>query len=89
MTNILDFNNTRGLHFVHLNIRSLWKKFDQTREILKDSNVDVLGISESWLNVNTDDRLLIKPNYTKICTAISLTCPSKHHVFHHRGNMLQ
>ena len=61
-----DFNHLRGLHFVHLNIRSLWNKFDQFRELLKDSNVDIFGLSESWLNINIDDRLLLIPDYTCI-----------------------
>ena len=49
---------------MHLNIRSLWSKFDQLREILSNSNVTVCGISESWLNCNMDDNLIYIPNYT-------------------------
>ena len=62
----LKFSNERGLHFVHLNTRSLWNKFDQVRQLLHDSNISVFGISESWLNENFDQRLIEIPQYSCI-----------------------
>ena len=62
----LNFKTKRGLHFVHLNIRSLLNKYDQTRQLLHDSNISILGISESWLNQNIDEGILDIPNYSCI-----------------------
>ena len=46
--------NSRGLHFIHLNINSLLPKIDELRNIAKLSNAAVIGISESKL----DDSIL-------------------------------
>ena len=42
--------NSRGLHFIHLNINSLLPKIDELRNIAKLSNAAVIGIGESKLN---------------------------------------
>ena len=42
--------NSRGLHFIHLNINSLLPKIDELRNIAKLSNAAVIGISESKLD---------------------------------------
>ena len=46
--------NSRGLHFIHLNVNSLLPKIDELRNIAKLSNAAVIGISESKL----DDSIL-------------------------------
>ena len=51
---------------MHLNVRSLWNKYDQIRQYLFNSNISILGISESWLSDTTDRRLINIPNYTCI-----------------------
>ena len=67
-----DKLNNKGLNLVHLNIRSLFckNKFDMFKQQLLNSNVNVLGISETWLkkelpsdiiningfNINRNDR---------------------------------
>ena len=51
--NLKVFKN-RGLHFIHLNINSLLSKIDELREIVKASNVTVLGITESKLDDSTN-----------------------------------
>ena len=38
--------NSRGLHFIHLNVNSLLPKIDELRNIAKLSNAAVIGISE-------------------------------------------
>ena len=40
----------KGLHFVHLNINSLFPKIDELREISKQTNAALIGISESKLD---------------------------------------
>ena len=47
---IRDLNAQKGFKLAHLNIRSLFKKMDQLRILLDNSNVDVFTISETWLN---------------------------------------
>ena len=42
---------------MHLNIRSLTNKINQIRVDLPASGIDVLTVSETWLNHNTEDRL--------------------------------
>ena len=42
--------NSRGLHFIHLNINSLLPKIDELRNIAKLSNAAVTGIGESKLH---------------------------------------
>ena len=46
--------NSRGLHFIHLNINSLLPKIDELRNITKLSNAAVIGINEPKL----DDSIL-------------------------------
>ena len=42
--------NSRGLHFIHLNVNSLLPKIDELRNISKLSNAAVMRISESKLD---------------------------------------
>ena len=42
--------NSRGFHFIHLNVNSLLPKIDELRNIAKLSNAAVIGISESKLD---------------------------------------
>ena len=64
----LNFSTERGLHFVHLNVRSLWNKYDQIRQLLYDSNISVMVISESWLTSNFDQSQIEIPKYS--CTRL-------------------
>ena len=40
----------KGFKVVHLNVRSLPKKIDQLRTLLLDAQLDVVTLSETWLN---------------------------------------
>ena len=60
----LNFDNKKGLRFVYLNVRSYWNKFDQMRQLLLDSNISVLGVSESVLTHNLDQRSIEIPKYS-------------------------
>ena len=42
----LSVFNSRGLHFIHLNVNSLWLKINELRDIAKLSNAAVIDISE-------------------------------------------
>ena len=51
----------KGLNVVHLNIRSVIYKIDQIRMMISQAKIDVLCLSESWLNPNiTDSELSIE-----------------------------
>ena len=39
----------QGLHICHLNVRSLLNKLHEIKKILKNKNLQILTISESWL----------------------------------------
>ena len=45
----------RGLHFIHLNINSLLPKIDELIEVVKISNLTVIGITETKLDNSTGD----------------------------------
>ncbi len=45
-----DYFNTKGLHFVHLNIRSLLPKIDEIRCLLKNCKVGIFCLTETWLD---------------------------------------
>ena len=59
-----NLKNHKGLAIAHLNIRSLWRKLDILKINLQDDfDIDILGISESWLTKWLEDRMVDIPNY--------------------------
>ncbi len=55
MTNVrfcssLDLQKLRGLSFASYNIRSLVRKLDDVKLLLMRSDLNVLALSETWLN---------------------------------------
>ena len=56
----------RGLHFVHLNINSLPSKIEENRQIAKDANSTVIGLSETKLDKTIFDSETSTPNYSLI-----------------------
>ena len=56
----------RGLHFVHLNINSLPSKIEELRQIAKDTNSAVIGLSETKLDKAILDGEISIPNYSVI-----------------------
>ena len=60
-----NFEKCNGLHFVHLNVRSIQSKgkFENLKiEILK-SNAHIITLSETWLSKNIDSKLLHIPGF--------------------------
>ena len=56
----------KGLNVVHLNIRSVIYKIDQIRMMISQAKIDVLCLTESWLNPNrTDSELSIAIKYSE------------------------
>ncbi|EDO43679.1 predicted protein [Nematostella vectensis] len=59
-----DIKNTRGLKIAHLNIRSLINKTDSLRlEGIDSRTIDVLTLSETWLDSQTADAEINLPGF--------------------------
>jgi exonuclease III len=52
-----DINIKSNFSLAHLNIRSITNKFDHFKELLDslDTEFKIIGLSETWLNDNTND----------------------------------
>ena len=57
-TNFHTLHQMKGLKLVHINIRSLFPKIDQLRIILENSPIDIITLSETWLNTSVDSKMV-------------------------------
>ena len=53
--NRFDCFKRKGLHFVHLNARSMYHKLSELKLLVMKSNLAVLSITESWLDSSYTD----------------------------------
>ena len=51
----LDFAKQKGLHFLHLNARSILPKMTDLRLLANKCNATVIGVSETWLDNSVSD----------------------------------
>ena len=58
MTELSALKSHKGLKFCHLNVRSVLGKFDQLKQDLLDSEIEVFSMSETWLNRGIDSTIL-------------------------------
>ena len=58
-----DFNNIKGLHFGHLNVRSLWSKFDLLKPLIQSSGLTLMSFSETWLTSDMNNNYIEIPGY--------------------------
>ena len=56
----------KGITFASLNVRSLYRKYDDNSILLSQSNVDLLLLQETFLNSSVSDNLLNVNNYCMI-----------------------
>ena len=56
--------NRRGMHFIHMNIRSLVPKISEVRIIAEISKAAVIGICERWLDNSVNDAEIHIEGYT-------------------------
>ena len=58
----LDFEclHSKGLNFIHLNMRSLLPKLDELQILAANTKVAVIGITESWLEINITDYSILR-----------------------------
>ena len=50
MYDLMELKNAKGLHFAHLNVRSLVNKWDNIKANFVNSDIHVLTFSETWLH---------------------------------------
>ena len=64
MVRNFNFTNVKGLHFSHINIRSLLNKFDIVKQTVVESDVPIVAFSESWLTSNIPNNMIEIPGYS-------------------------
>jgi hypothetical protein len=47
---VLNFQILKGMHFIHVNARSILPKMSELRIMAKESKAAVIAISETWLD---------------------------------------
>ena len=52
-----------GILLGHINIRSIVNKTEQMEHLLSDSNIDIVGVSESWLTHSSSTAAISIPGY--------------------------
>ena len=45
----------KGLHFVHLNVRSILYKISELRLLFSKNKISIIAITETWLNSSIND----------------------------------
>jgi len=65
-SNLFQCFRCRGLHFLHLNVRSLLPKISEIKIVAQQSNPAVICISESWLDSSITDEEIRIDNYNII-----------------------
>lgn len=53
----------QGIHFLHINVRSLLPKVDELKIIASESKAAAIGVSETWLDDSIADSEVEIPNY--------------------------
>ena len=56
----------KGLHFLHLNVRSLIPKISEVRLLLQRTKASVLALSESWLDGSIKDAEINVDGYSVV-----------------------
>ena len=64
--NRFDCFKRKGLHFVHLNARSMYHKLSELKLLVMKSNLAVLSITESWLDSSYTDTSIKIDGYNLI-----------------------
>ena len=59
-----ELNELKGFKLLHMNVRSLTKKMDQIRVMLHDLNIDIITLSETWLNEAVNSKTVALQDYT-------------------------
>ncbi|KAK2555157.1 hypothetical protein P5673_023132 [Acropora cervicornis] len=65
-TDLKQITNTRGLKIAHININGLLNKMSEIKFLLQEMRFDILGLTESHLNNNTDNGQLSVGGYNLV-----------------------
>ena len=60
---IRDMAKFQGITIAHLNIRSVNRKLKEVVRILAEGDIDILCLSETWLNLCIPDHMLAVNGY--------------------------
>ena len=63
VSNLDALGKVEGFKLVHMNVRSIPKKIDQLKIMLDDTALDVITVSESWLNNSVSSSSLTIKKY--------------------------
>ena len=79
----------KGTHFAHLNIRSVFggRKLDMLKCQIRDSQIDVFTLSETWPNPAVPDQTIDVPSYTVIRCDRSWSEPGSSKEFKRGGGL--
>lgn len=61
-----DAKKVKGFKICHLNVRSLLPKFDLFNHEFLEDDLDVIGVSETWLHEIVNDNLISNPGYNLV-----------------------
>ena len=64
VTQSTNLPTIRGFKISHLNVRSITHEMDSILLLLKDNNLDVLTVSETWLSPKVTDAEITIPGYS-------------------------
>ena len=64
IVNSRNLEKLRGVSFGHINIHSLFPKHDEIMTLLHRSDLDYLGVSETWLSPHVENHEISIPGYT-------------------------
>ena len=60
----LDSRSPTSLKFAHVNLNSIMNKVGFVQDTLLEHDIDILGVSESWLTSSTPDSFVSIPGYS-------------------------
>lgn len=58
-----ELDSRNGLQFVHINARSVFHKLDTLRYEFLRKSIDILGVSETWLNPQINNDMISIPGF--------------------------
>ena len=58
-----SLSKEKGFKLVHMNVRSLTKKMDQMRVMLSGTGLDVITLSETWLDESVNSKSVDLTDY--------------------------
>ena len=56
----------KGLHFIHLNVRSLLSKMSEFRLLFSEKKISIIALTETWLNDSINDEEIYIDGYSII-----------------------